>query len=112
MLLSTRSRYIKALQAKFEVYADAHARYSEAVAEREVLAAAVTQVAQVLDAYQTQWLGRLDQGLEAVMGPGGRFGSGRWYLRRLTRSTAILWMRLCAPGLPWRAAMKLTPWRC
>jgi hypothetical protein len=30
----------------------------------------VTQVAQVLDAYQAQWLGRLEQGLEAVMGQG------------------------------------------
>lgn len=56
------------VQGTFEAYRTAHARYSEAVARLESLSAAVGQVARALEDYETQWLTRIEQGLEAVMG--------------------------------------------
>jgi hypothetical protein len=68
VMVQTRSKFMRHVQVKFETYLTAHARYSEAVARLESLSAAVGQVARVLADYETQWLTRIEQGLEAVMG--------------------------------------------
>ena len=59
------------MRAKWEAYASAHARHSEAVARLEVLSAAVAQVAETLERYEWQWLGRIETGLETVVGTWG-----------------------------------------
>jgi hypothetical protein len=48
-----------------------HTRHSEAVARLEALSAAVAQVAETLERYEWQWLGRIETGLETVLGTWG-----------------------------------------
>jgi hypothetical protein len=68
VMVQTRSKFLRRVQATFEAYYTAHARSSEAVARFESLSAAVEQVARTLADYEAQWLTRIEQGLEAVMG--------------------------------------------
>lgn len=68
LLLYSRLRVLRRLQARFEAYQAMHTRYSEACARMESLAAAVTQVEQDLAQYEAQWLKRLEGGLEAIIG--------------------------------------------
>jgi len=68
VMVQTRPKFMRHTQATFEAYLTAHARYSEAVARLASLSAAVGQVARALEDYETQWLTRIEQGLEVVMG--------------------------------------------
>ena len=68
VLVQTRPRFMRHVQGTFEAYRTAHAHYSEGVARLASLSAAVGQVARALEDYETQWLTRIEQGLEAVMG--------------------------------------------
>jgi hypothetical protein len=68
VMVYTPAKFMRWLQTQFEAYHNAHARYSEAVARLESLSASAAQVSQTLADYEMQWLTRIEQGLEAVMG--------------------------------------------
>jgi len=70
-MMQSAMRVKRGVQARWEAYASAHARHSEAVARLEVLSAAVAQVAETLERYEWQWLGRIETGLETVVGTWG-----------------------------------------
>ena len=70
-MMQSASQVKRSVRAMWEAYASAHARHSEAVARLEVLSVAVAQVTATLERYEWQWLGRIEKGLETVVGTWG-----------------------------------------